>query len=87
MMILVLVIQSDSRVGLSDEEIAPSTRTDSLPTAGNSDVSRLQELQLELQQRDEAISMKSDEIRRLALQNHDYETQVVFEDDISLKGE
>lgn len=43
------------------------------------DVTRLQELQLELQQRDEAISMKSDEIRRLALQNHEYETQVVFE--------
>lgn len=42
-------------------------------------MTRLQELQLELQQRDEAISMKSDEIRRLALQNHEYETQVVFE--------
>ena len=79
MMILVLYYRSDLRIGLSDEEVAPSTRTDNLSTAGNSDVTRLQELQLELQQRDEAISMKSDEIRRLALQNHEYETQVVFE--------
>lgn len=61
---------------MSDEEITPSNKTDNLSNAGNDTANRLQELQLELQQRDEAISMKSDEIRRLALQNHEYETQV-----------
>lgn len=37
-----------------------------------------EELRMEIQQRDTIIQMKTDEIRRLSLQNHDYENEVQF---------
>ena len=35
-----------------------------------------EELRMEIQQRDTIIQMKTDEIRRLSLQNHEYEKEV-----------
>ena len=40
---------------------------------------RVAELESEIQQRDSLIQMKTDELRRIALQNHDYEVEVLFE--------
>lgn len=62
--------------GLSDEEVQTNKTDDPQPAkeAGASDA--VAELQQELQQRDEMISLKSEEIRRLSLQNQDYENQV-----------
>ena len=43
---------------------------------GPSGDSRVLELEAELQQRDSVIQMKTDELRRIALLNHDYENEV-----------
>lgn len=42
--------------------------------------SRVLELETELQQRDSVIQMKTDELRRIALLNHDYENEVCTAD-------
>lgn len=46
--------------------------------AGMTNGEKEAELQMELQQRDTIIQMKTDEIRRLSLENHDYENEVKF---------
>ena len=58
--------------------------------AGFGDGGQDEELRLELQQRDTIIQMKTEEIRRLSLQNHDLENEVdflSFDNDVVAKTE
>ena len=45
---------------------------------GSAENARVAELETEIQQRDSLIQMKTDELRRIALQNHDYEVEVLL---------
>lgn len=63
-------------LGLSDEDVPAKNTNDPQPVKEAGDSSPVAELQLELQQCNEMITLKSEEIRRLSLQNQDYENQV-----------
>ena len=63
-------------LGLSDEDVPTNSTNDPQPAKEAGDSSPVAELQLELQQRNEMITLKSEEIRRLSLQNQYYENQV-----------
>ena len=63
-------------IGFSDEENSLNEPRLGLVNNGSSGDSRVLELETELQQRDSVIQMKTDELRRIALLNHDYENEV-----------
>ena len=67
--------------------MTPSERSGA---AGFGDGGQDEELRLELQQRDTIIQMKTEEIRRLSLHNHDLENEVdliSFGNDVVAKTE
>ena len=62
----------------SDEEGANNTGNGETMVNGSAENARVAELETEIQQRDSLIQMKTDELRRIALQNHDYEVEVLL---------
>ena len=63
----------------SDEEDDNKAVNGETMVNGSNVNTRVAELESEIQQRDSLLQMKTDELRRIALQNHDYEVEVLFE--------
>ena len=77
-MIWVWLRSDDNALDLSDEDDVKVPSTTNSGNDGMAPGGQEEELRMELQQRDTIIQMKTDEIRRLSLQNHDYENEVQF---------
>lgn len=63
-------------VDLNDEDDLGALKPSSTNGMSNDDSSRVRELEDEMQQKDAMIAVKSDEIRRLSIQNKEYESRV-----------
>lgn len=75
-MIWVRLGSDDNALDLSDEDDVKVPAATDNGAGGMAPGGQEEELRMEIQQRDTIIQMKTDEIRRLSLQNHDYENEV-----------
>ncbi|CBK19884.2 uncharacterized protein [Blastocystis hominis] len=71
--------QMNDDLDFSDEEDDNKAVNGETMVNGSNVNTRVAELESEIQQRDSLLQMKTDELRRIALQNHDYEVEVLFE--------
>lgn len=79
MTILVNAHEHCNAADFSDEEDDNKAVNGETMVNGSNVNTRVAELESEIQQRDSLLQMKTDELRRIALQNHDYEVEVLFE--------
>lgn len=77
-MIWVRLGSDGNTLDLSDEDDVKVPSTADNGAEGMAPEGQEEELRMEIQQRDTIIQIKTDEIRRLSLQNHDYENEVQF---------